>query len=59
MHAHAILRRGNHRACISRLKFLYQYYVGLQVLYTSNPRAPGGPVLRSAPGQALFAGAPA
>ena len=28
----------------------------LQVLYTSNPRAPGGPVLRSAPGQALFAG---
>ena len=27
-----------------------------QVLYTSNPNAPGGPVLRSRPGQAVFAG---
>ena len=27
-----------------------------QVLYTSNPNAPGGPVLRSAPGQAVFTG---
>ena len=27
-----------------------------QVLYTSNPKAPGGPVLRSGPGQAVFAG---
>lgn len=26
------------------------------MLYTSNPNAPGGPVLRSAPGQAFFAG---
>ncbi|CAL8467633.1 g7171 [Coccomyxa elongata] len=27
-----------------------------KVLYTSNPNAPGGPVLRSAPGQAVFTG---
>ena len=26
------------------------------MLYTSNPKAPGGPVLRSGPGQAVFAG---
>lgn len=28
----------------------------MQVLFTSNPSAPGGPVLRSAPGQAVFTG---
>jgi hypothetical protein len=29
---------------------------GWQVLYCSNPSAPGGPVLRSPPGQLLAAG---
>jgi hypothetical protein len=37
-------------------EFPHACCISSQVLYTSNPSAPGGPVLRSAPGQAVFAG---